>query len=205
MTPEQRADYNKLQRERWAALPREQKADYSRKARERRAAMTPEQRAKYNEYHRNYIAAAREKLRRARLGVLGQFADNEIEELVEEWQSSRQRMTEEEKAAERDAFRGMINRIAGGSPNFYGLGSLSREDLRLIVSVLAGQLGAEYDTMLEEEEVEEAEMSDEGDLDDDLEYYLDEYLESDDDSREPNPLTNPMDCGAYYRNIYKYR
>ena len=84
-------------------------------------------------------------------------------------------MTEEEKAIERDFFRDMLNTIGSVSPNFDLRDSLREEELRAIAAFIASQRGTRYETMMEDEEVEEAEMLEEGDFD------------SEDDSREPNP------------------
>jgi len=113
--------------------------------------------------------------------VLAHFTKKEIEEMRDEERIRRQNLTEEEKAIERNFFRDMLNTIGSVSPNFDLRDSLREEELRAIAAFIASQRGTRYETMMEDEEVEEAEMLDDGDFDGDLDD--DDF----DDSREPNP------------------
>ena len=172
MTPEEKEAYKELQRQRYHSMTPEQKAAALERERRRYRSMTPEQRAAYYERKRKRRDKIRERLERARLGVLAYFTKKEIEQMRDEELARRESMTEEELSAERDAFRDRLDSIGFGAPDFDGLERLRADELRAMAAFIASQRGTRYEEIMEDEEEEE-------------ETALEEGL--DDDSREPNP------------------
>jgi hypothetical protein len=208
MTPEERAIQVARQRERRASMSPEKRAAYLAgerdRARQKYRSMTPAERAAYLDKQSQRRALKREKIERAKLGVLAYFTKKEIEDMREEERIRRERMTQEEIAEDRQTFNAKLSDIIS-APDFPAYGRLSFEERRAIAAFVAGQKGTRYeaptDIELDEEYVDEEdlienaieemdEMDEMADFDEMPEF--DEESEDDEDSREPNP-------GDFYR------